>query len=239
MKKILFTLTICTIGLFQSCQDVNISNLEEMTPEINFKYQELTDFSNYLEIHNLYNRVSDSEINYEASDIEINDDVNILHIVLNRIDGKLMGVIHGFKVAEQYQDKLENFKEYAIVYESFNGIDQYFSDGTIETYDWNFNKLVSTLTFEDSKLSKIESPGTNIIGINPNVQTQVPESCSGGDDGDVGWGECIHCLRTICHSDPDCSATLTATDILGAFRGYPGAGTIGIGAACLIIAATN
>ncbi|MEO0896452.1 MAG: hypothetical protein AAFY71_08655 [Bacteroidota bacterium] len=231
MKKLLFL--FCLVGLLVSC---DTTQNQEMLDE--FSSQKLSSFHQYLESNNLiHSNVGEYEIDFKEARVEEIDGIEVMNIRLEDKEGNLLGFVFGVKIPEANQHLLAQNSEYAIIFEDFREYEILTKAGKLSTYDWNTNKKVDDIWLKDSKVIAYEKIDTKSNSFGPS--NDIPDSCYGGEDEDVSWGECVSCLRSICFSDPDCANSLVFSDVGGAYVGTPGIGTLAIGTACIYIAATN
>ena len=90
---------------------------------LQFEKPELQELHEYLLTENAFEeKVPSLIIDYDNSSIEIINSVKIMHIVLRNEDNSMAGVIHGFKVDNEFRDNLPYLKDYALVYDSFHQV---------------------------------------------------------------------------------------------------------------------
>ena len=159
---------------------------------LQFEKPELQELHEYLLSENAFDeKVPGLIIDYDNSSIEIINSVKIMHIVLRNEDNSMAGVIHGFKVGNEFRDNLPYLKDYALVYDSFHQVGYSQKSGIVKTYDWNYNSLVMEIQFKNNSVADYNRFS---IQENPDrVKSEIdddefPDSCYGGSNNNVSWG---------------------------------------------------
>ena len=162
-----------------------------------------------------------------------------------------LGYLQSFKLTEKESKKkaLPNNRDYVMAYTDFSNFNMKTKTGKITVCDVNYdNSIFYSANFNNNTIEK-----TEFKRVDPKILRKynyfdesvfeakaVPDSCSGGSDGDVSWGECRNCLSTICYQDPgNCGEQLLLTDMLGYMSGWGPIGSNSIAVACVYIAWNN
>lgn len=98
-------------------------------------------------------------------------------------------------------------------------------DAIVKKYE-NLKKRRAPIKFSGSKLK--------------NGQNQVQyKLCDSNDNGNIGWGECMSCLRKACFSSVECGGLCAVIDISSTLLPPKPGGqcTLSMGASCIYIAA--
>ncbi len=233
--------------MFFSCTKENTTNILEETsiaPEMMAFYQS-DDYKNSLYVS--------YEINHDLSRITTYEDkknnlkVPILNIVFEK-NGKKIGVLHAVLMTDFTTNKvLPNNNNYAMILKDLSKYDFEKNEGVISMRDVNYdNEIFYNYNIKDKKIIEVEKrkiPRETLAKYGyiskEKLLAKFPEECSGGDDGNVSWGECYTCLRTVCTSDSQsggCLEALLLTNFSGAIAGLGPIGDASFAVSCVIIA---
>jgi hypothetical protein len=214
---------------------------------------ELLNFYNSKDFINL--EFSTFEINHQLSGITIMEDDldNIKYTILNVVledNGKIMGVIHAISMLQFTKNKvLPNNNNYAMLYKDFSKFDFDRREGVLTINDLNYDNSeilkveIGNEEFKRVERKRIDKKVLHKYGYisDQTLAMKFPPSCYGGDNGNVSWGECYSCLRTVCAQDVQnngCLESLILTNYAGTLAGFGPIGDVGIAAACVVISAT-
>ena len=247
LKVFIFTVLV-TIGFVTSCSKDESSTDNKQSSLLNEEVKRFIDSENFKNspYHNMSINFQSSTINYVK---EEGLEIPVISIVFGE-NKKVNGVIQAIRLTNKksVKKRLPNNNDYAMLYFNTKNYNPKTKTGELTVHDVNFdNSKIHSVKFKNSKviedrLSRI-NPTTlkkyNYYNNETFSSKSIPNSCSGGANGNVSWGECYHCLTTICESDVDCNGLLNSVDVLGQVSGYGAIGSLSIGAACVYIAATR
>lgn len=244
-----FTFLFMVVLFIFSCHkeenDTNDYNLTSEQKEVLFDFLKSNDF------RNLPYEIKD--INKELTTVHVIDVegnyVPIIYVFFGLDKNNPKGLLKAIKLTDENSKRkvLPNNNDFAMLYINLNDFNFTTKSGGITISDVNYDNFVFlTSKIENSKVvdeifNRVDSNIFVKYGyFKPSItQKTVPDSCHGGTNGDVSWSECMHCLKSICYSSPDCFAIDIAVDVLSTVSGRPPLGTLSYAAACVYISAVR
>lgn len=198
-------------------------------------------FANYLISENLLVASQITSIDRTNSFIQVIDNIDILFLVVK--NNKSGGVIKGVLTSSIGQNMLPHHNKYLIVYDEYSNLNHSTNTGKVSSYDLNYNVKFNDLSIKNGL---VEFDDSFPVSTNPTVDEHygtngVPDSCLGGRDGNVSWGECMSCSKEVCHADPTCHSICDAinhiSDIFGILGGTGPGCTATLAISCIAVAA--
>lgn len=249
---------------FLACNKT-VSNEKIPMPE-KFSAAEQSMLKTFLESSDYINVYKTILYNYGSVDLEksiieyVDGDVKKPLLNLIFLDkNKILALVQVAIFPKDIKNVLPNNSHYAMLLVNYKEYDVLSKNGLIEAYDLNYdNYLSTTFNVENGNIKKSQSfdiPSKILVKYstlkkkkelgNPifdNTLARKPaqyELCDANGNGNIGWGECMACMRKACYSSADCAGLCSLIDIGSAVMpGLPGGQcTLSMGASCIYIAA--
>ncbi len=240
-------LLLISIITISSCHKNDETNFE-VNPE-SIVDSRIIEITNSIQFNN-NNLLKGKKINYLKSKIEfteINNTIPVINIYLEK-DNKTVGFVKAIKVPlkAKIEKRVPNNDEYVMIYFDIKNLNTNTQSSFI-AYDLNYdnykvldieydnnNKIIKKDLYKmpEKIKNKYKTENDNYFSKAP-PEGELPASCTGGDDKNVSWGECMDCLLTVCTQDKECSDVLFINTPV-TFNSVAAMGT-----ACVVISLTH
>ncbi|MDT8346165.1 MAG: hypothetical protein RQ756_00060 [Flavobacteriaceae bacterium] len=244
-KLFLKYMTIFFVLVFMSCSDEFTDNSQsEALPKSIATHSnvQVMNFYNYIVNNGVASTyLNDFSIVLSKSFIILEDEINIITLLVEDLNGNPKGVIYGIENNSSHES-FPLFNGYAIVYDSFVNYNFSNKSGNILSYDWNYGNLFQQSEYLNNDLINYSAVDYSTMRLTPATPELVESACAGGSNGNVSWGECMTCLRGACSMLDACQSMSDLLDAISdAFSaansmfGFYNS-TTSMGAACIVIA---
>lgn len=227
--------TILSLGLYACSNDndatkTNLNELKESETIKSAKTNMLGDFKNYMLRNNL---IENPEfLNLEKSFIREIDGVEVINLVEISSDNTKINIYRGIKTSDSGKLLISNYNEYLMIQEKYVNINIESLSVKLSKFDLNQRKF----KFQEATIvdGTVVNEWMYDLGLGTvQANGSLPSDCKGGKDGNLSWGECMNCVKSVCSSDPTCDSICDSLNIAKEVLALiPGSGIAGALAGC-------